>query len=254
MDRITILMGNDDGIESIGLQMLANALSAFANVIIVAPDRERSSSSSALTLRQQLFLEKKEMDNPYIEAYSLTGTPADCMKFALGYLLINRKPDLIVSGINNGYNCGSDAIYSGTIAAALEGVFYHIPGMAISAENFDSIFLERAVEFACDLLKELLSIGQWSGVLNLNIPNIPVLSRDDIAVCTQGLLHYRNAIEEWVKEDGRVGYRIAGEAIMKGSPGDDIEALAHRKPAITLLQWSQNNDRGLIQIKDYFKK
>lgn len=254
MRNIRILMGNDDGIESIGLQMLARELAAFAEIIIVAPDRERSSSSSSLTLRRKLYLKQHNIGNSDIEAYSFSGMPADCAKFALGYLLAERLPDLIISGINNGYNCGSDAIYSGTVAVAMESVFYDIPALAVSGENFDREFLERAVPFTCELVQKIFIEESYRGLLNLNIPNVPDVGWDRLVVCKQGLQEYTNAISRGVDEEGKAYYSIAGKALPGGEPGDDVHALYQGYCTLTPLHWSQTATARLEDLQSCLTK
>ncbi len=254
MKKTKIFMSNDDGIEAAGLQMLARELSSIADIVIVAPDRECSSSSSGLTLRQRLYLEKINTGNPAIEAYSFTGKPADCSKFALGYLLRDRMPDLIVSGMNNGYNSGSDVIYSGTVAAALEAIFYDIPALAVSGKNFDREFLERAVAFVREFIEYVFFKKKYEGILNLNIPNIEDIGWEKLKVRPQGLQTYENAISEQKDEEGKVYYRLAGRALPDADDDNDVYRLYRGYLTVTPIQWRQTAENKLDELRNICKK
>ena len=125
--RLKILLSNDDGVHAEGLHTLANALKPFADIIIVAPDRNRSGASNSLTLEQALRVTKIAENT-----YSVQGTPTDCVHFALNELMKDDLPDLVLSGINHGANLGDDVLYSGTVAAAMEGHFLGVQSIALS--------------------------------------------------------------------------------------------------------------------------
>ncbi|MCI5837111.1 MAG: 5'/3'-nucleotidase SurE [Veillonellaceae bacterium] len=234
-----IFMTNDDGIEARGLRWLARELTALGRVTVVAPDRERSSSSSSLSLRQRLYLREIHSGQPNLQLYSFTGSPADCSKFSLGYLLRDDLPDLIVSGMNNGFNLGSDVVYSGTVGAAREGLFAGIPSLAVSGTNFAEEFLERAIPFIKHFV-ETMYMGQgYRGLLNLNIPNIPAIDWEHVRVCPQGLQQYTNAVDEATDEMGRVYYRVAGSALPDSDRKDDVYYGHRGYITVTALGWKQ---------------
>ena len=131
-----ILMCNDDGILADGLRQLATYLSQYYRVTVVAPATEQSAKSHALTTEIPLKLDAYNGEDENPRLYALTGTPSDCMKFGLSYLLADDMPDLVISGINHGFNLGSDVLYSGTVSAAMESAFYGIPGLALSVERY----------------------------------------------------------------------------------------------------------------------
>ena len=148
-----IFVTNDDGVAAPGIRALARALSALAKITVIAPAEGVSSCSSALSLRKPMKLKKQQSYGENIEVYSLTGTTGDCCKLALEYWLKDDLPDLIVSGINDGFNTGSDCLYSGTVAGALEGIFAGIPSMAVSMESMaDGTLLRETAAFAADLV------------------------------------------------------------------------------------------------------
>ena len=149
-----IFLTNDDGYEAPGIVAMAKKLVALGRVTVIAPDKGRSSCSSSLSLQTYLRLWYKESYGENITVLACSGTTADCAKLALCHWLKSDMPDLIVSGINNGYNTGSDCIYSGTVGGALEGIFAGIPSIALSAETTkEEAFLEKASDFALDVVK-----------------------------------------------------------------------------------------------------
>jgi 5'-nucleotidase len=145
-----ILISNDDGYQAIGIQTLIDELKKIADLIVVAPDRNRSGSSSSLTLDKAVKVTK--VDNNF---YYTNGTPTDCVHIALTGL-INFIPDLVISGINHGPNMGDDTIYSGTVAAAMEGYLLNIPSFAISMENDNPKNFTTAAKVTVDLIKKSL--------------------------------------------------------------------------------------------------
>lgn len=249
-----ILLSNDDGIHARGLQCLARSLSGLGEVVIVAPDRERSSSSSALTLRQKLYLEEHPWGIPNVTAYSFTGMPADCTKFALSYFMQDEMPDLVVAGMNNGYNSGSDVIYSGTVAAALEGIFHGIPALAVSGPSFDEEFLERAIPFVRNFIETIYIQGKYTGLLNLNIPNIENIGWPNLKVCRQGLQDYVSAISEQIDDQGRPYYWVAGKPAVPDSGDDDVYWLHRGYLTVTPLHWLQEDISAMEGLKQLFQE
>ncbi len=162
-----ILVTNDDGIYAEGIRILAMKLSHYGNVTALAPDSERSASSHSINIRKPLTIEKVTDIFPGVESYQTNGTPADCVRLATGAL--NKKFDLVVSGINNGLNIGTDIIYSGTCAAAREAYIEGIPSMAISCDRrFDIVINEID-----NLLKKIFDQKMYSKNYTLNI-NFPI--------------------------------------------------------------------------------
>jgi len=162
-----ILLTNDDGIEAEGLRCLQEALQDIADLLVVAPDRERSAVSHGLTIHQPLQLEERSKNR-----YTLDGTPADCVIYALSHVASDPLPDLIVSGINHGANLGDDIMYSGTVAAAREGSRHGIPSLAVSqAYDQKPIHFKEGVRFIRKLVGLILE-QRMKGTICLNI-NIP---------------------------------------------------------------------------------
>ena len=162
-----ILISNDDGYLAPGIAALADALSAIAEITVVAPDSNRSGSSNSLTLDRPLWVERA--DNGF---FYVNGTPSDCVHIALTGLLPER-PDLIVSGINQGQNMGDDTLYSGTVAAATEGFLFGIPAIAFSQLHKGWQHLDSAARIAREVVERQFDMLQKPFLLNVNIPNLP---------------------------------------------------------------------------------
>ena len=170
-----ILITNDDGIDAEGLLLLVQAVlkTGDHDITIVAPARQCSAMSQRITLREKLILKKADYQIPGVKAYSLKGTPADCVKVALAQVMKDEWPDVIFSGMNFGYNSGFDIIYSGTVGAAMEGIMHGIPSFAFS--NAAYISNDLAIAKLPELINMLLEKDKdVSGIWNVNIPGCPV--------------------------------------------------------------------------------
>ena len=179
-----ILITNDDGINSEGLIALAEEISKIANVTVVAPDRERSAVSHAITMHKPLRAEKVDIPNCKALSWSINGTPSDCVKLALEALL-NSTPDLVLSGINYGPNLGTDVIYSGTVSAAIESAISGIPSIALSVCGHKNISFNNAARFARKLCLQILDhVFPTDTLLNVNIPAIKPDTIVGVAVTT----------------------------------------------------------------------
>jgi len=198
-----ILISNDDGLESIGIQELGKAFSKKGDVTIVAPERERSTVSHSLTLHKPLRVyHRPDMGNQY----AVSGSPADCVYVAVREI-IKEKPDLLLSGINRGANLGNDIFYSGTVAAAREGAQLGIPSYAFSLVYDDGStptredFAEAAL-IAVEVVERCRKITfPAQTLLNVNIPKIESSQRKGICVARQGIRHYANSVMK--REDPR---------------------------------------------------
>ena len=170
---MNILLSNDDGFIAPGINLLRKRLAEFANVLTIAPDRDRSGASNALTLDSPLRITSRGE-----QFYSVNGTPTDCVHLALTGLYNNEEPDMVVSGINAGANMGDDVIYSGTVAAAMEGRNLGLPAIAVSIASFRPNHFDSAANAVIMLLKQLpeLSLPQTDNeatILNVNVPDLP---------------------------------------------------------------------------------
>jgi len=166
-----ILLTNDDGIYADGIYAAYKELSKIAEVIVVAPESEQSSVGHGITLFYPLFVKKVFPGNRF-DGYAISGKPADCVKFALGVLLKDKKPDLVISGINGGSNDGCSVFYSGTVAGAREGTLGGINSFAVSLDSFDRGDFSISAKFTAKLAKQVHKNGLPAGTfLNVNVPN-----------------------------------------------------------------------------------
>ena len=243
-----VLISNDDGIHALGIKSLVNAIGGIADILVVAPLEERSSTGHALTLNRPLRLTKVR-DNHY----GCSGYPADCIILALLHLLKKqRPPDLVLTGINHGGNLGLDTYYSGTVAAAREGAFHGIPAIALSTTVEIRPSSEQPhFESAADLARHLVQSQAWqsiapSGLLNINVPNLPRKAIKGIRAAPLGSRYYTSRIIE--RQDGRnlPYYWLTGEADYPNHERDSDCFLAEQDH-ITLTPLNLNG-----QITDNF--
>ena len=247
MKRIHILMTNDDGYDAPGIKALALAVSDYARVTVVAPDRQRSSCSSGLTLRQFLSCREEMGYGEHIRVFSVRGMPADCCKLALDGILAHDMPDLIVSGANDGFNIGSDCLYSGTVAGAMEGCMNSIPSIAVSVEHTgDLSFVHKAAAFSSQLIYKLFVLGHARGIYNLNIPADAEFSAENVRITRLGLQIYKNVIKKLTDNEGNPGYWIGGEPVFAEEPADtDSYWIRQGKITLTPITWDMT-DRNLL--------
>ncbi|TVQ84968.1 MAG: 5'/3'-nucleotidase SurE [Chromatiaceae bacterium] len=227
-----ILLSNDDGYRSPGLQILAAELARYGQVTVVAPDRDRSGASNSLTLDVPIRAER--LDNGIIRVY---GTPTDCVHLAITGLL-DEEPDLVVAGINHGPNLGDDVIYSGTVAAATEGRFLGLPAIAVSIDAHQPRHLDSAAAIAGRLVARLHA-GDFgrSMILNVNVPDLPVERIRGLCATRLGHRHKAEPVTRIIDPHGRPMYWVgpAGSEQDAGA-GTDFHALRHGYVSITPLQ------------------
>jgi 5'-nucleotidase len=227
-----ILVSNDDGYFAPGISALAEALASCADVIVVAPERDRSGSSNSLTLDRPLSV--RRAPNGYM---FVNGTPTDCVHLAVTGLL-EELPDVIVSGINHGANMGDDTIYSGTVAAATEGFLLGIPSIAISLVAQGGGHFDTAARVACDIVARFASHPLNQPVLlNVNVPDLPHRELRGTAVTRLGKRHKAEPVVKSSTPRGDVVYWVgaAGGAQDAGA-GTDFHAAANGTVSITPLQ------------------
>ncbi len=193
MPRPLILITNDDGIYSPGIKQLWKSVHTFADVIIVAPATEQSGVSMSLTLRQPVSFEKIEWFDKNTHACALKGTPTDCVKIAIN-IIVPRKPDLIISGINRGNNAGRNVFYSGTVAAVMEGIMQEIPGIAFSIDEEFNPKYHHAEEYIPQIVKYTIDNPLPAGTfLNVNFPKEEIKG---IKFARQGREYWREDPQE----------------------------------------------------------
>ena len=161
-----ILLTNDDGLKAPGLQTLKRELASHdCRLTVVAPNGQRSAASHSMTINKALYC-RDESTVPGIREIAVSGTPVDCVKMAMEYFLKEDKPDLIISGINDGYNLGSDVLYSGTVSAAMEGPYYGLPAFAVSMLGMTDERCAQTAHLVWDLVQKLVVKGRFPGIAN----------------------------------------------------------------------------------------
>ncbi len=250
MDSVkpTILVTNDDGIHSEGLEKLADALREVGDVTVVAPDRERSAVSHALTLHRPLRINKIRE-----KVWAVEGTPTDCVYLATRSLLAASRPVLVASGINKGANLGDDIHYSGTVSAAFEGTVLGIPSMAISVVGRAPFHFDTAAQFAQKLAKRMLDEKlPGDTLLNVNVPNVPADAITGVAITKMGKRHYGDAVIENVDPRGRKYYWIGGtELDAQDIPGSDCNAILQGNIAVTPLHLDLTNHGAMDRLRSW---
>lgn len=238
-----ILVTNDDGIYSQGLRKLAEALEPLGEVTIVAPDREQSAASHALTLNRPLRLMKIE-ENEWI----VDGTPTDCVNLAVLKLMRDARPDIVVSGINFGPNLGDDVTYSGTISAAFEGSLLNIPSIAFSALVGEHFSFDRCARFAAALTQHVLA-GDRDPRVVINV-NFPVAAFNGVRVTKLGRRIYSEGVIERLDPRGRSYYWIGGgPPSWETGQGTDFEAVQNGFVSITPLHLDLTHHESIPRLK-----
>jgi 5'-nucleotidase len=229
-----ILLSNDDGYQAPGILALYDAIKDLGDVEVVAPEHNNSAKSNALTLHAPLYVSMAPNGFRYVN-----GTPADCVHIALTGVL-GYKPDLVVSGINNGANMGDDTIYSGTVGAAMEGYLFGIPAVAFSQVEKGWSHIDAAARKARELVSFLLEHhgghpDPW--LLNVNIPNLPFEDLKPFKVCRLGRRHAAEKVISQTSPRGDVMYWIGGAGAAKDdAEGTDFHATAQGHVALTPLK------------------
>jgi 5'-nucleotidase len=244
-----ILLSNDDGYFAPGLESLAAALSAIADIVVVAPERDRSGASNSLTLDRPLSLHKSHRGFFYVN-----GTPTDCVHLAVTGML-DTLPDMVVSGINDGANMGDDTIYSGTVAAATEGFLLGIPAMAISLARFSQGNFSTAARIAAELVQRYQHDRLHGAVmLNVNVPDVPYEELQGIEVTRLGRRHKAEPVVKSKSPRGETVYWVgaAGPAQDAGE-GTDFFAIQHNRVSVTPLQIDLTRYGQMDSVKMWLK-
>lgn len=241
-----ILVTNDDGWQAPGIQALAEAMRNLGDVTVVAPDRNCSAASNSLTLTHPIRA-KQQSD----AVYSVQGTPVDCVNIALNGLL-DWRPDLVVSGINSGPNLGDDVVYSGTVAAAMEGRFHGVPAIAFSlaghTEQYDGA-AETALEIVTRFMANPLS---GENLLNINIPAVPA---DKISGTVATRLGNRHRAQNLIVQDDPRGERIfwigpVGDSA-DDKEGTDFHAIANNQVSVTPIEVDMTQHARLSSVSEW---
>lgn len=226
-----ILVSNDDGVTAPGIKVLAVELAKFAEITVVAPDRNRSGASNSLSLTRPIRL--KQLDNGY---FSVEGTPTDCVHLALTGL-IDTPIDMVISGINDGANLGDDILYSGTVAAAMEGRHLGLPAIAISMVGDNIQHYHTAAVVARQLITQLSHIElPAQTILNVNVPDLPLDKIEGFEITRLGTRHSAEPVVKQTDPRGRPIYWVGPPgAEADAGAGTDFYAVNQRRVSITPL-------------------
>lgn len=245
-----ILLSNDDSVFAKGINVLFNALNEKHDVTVIAPDRNCSGASNALSLHQPLRIQ--QLDNGF---YSVNGTPSDCVHVGVNSFM-DDEPELVVSGINHGANLGDDVIYSGTVAAATEGRYMGLPAIAVSLTSHEGNHFETAAQVVLDIIDKLQQHPlEANQILNVNVPDVPYNSLNGIKVTRQGRRHRAEGMVKTQDPFGRTifWYGPAG-AEQDASEGTDFHAIANNYCSVTPLDVDMTAHNSLETMKNWLDK
>jgi 5'-nucleotidase len=245
-----ILLTNDDGIYADGLYHLATGLIDCHEVYVVAPDRERSATGHAITLHTPLRVDKIKFYDTKVNAWSINGTPSDCVKIALDCLL-EGYPDIVLSGINRGANLGTDIIYSGTVSAAIEASIYEVPAIALSVAEYQNPNYVTSVHVIKELLKKIDDIKlPKQTLLNVNIPSIEKNDIVGIKITKLGIRKWKNTFDVRKDPRGRTYYWMGGEADDDNNDNEtDIYSIKNNWVTITPIHFDLTCHESMTKIK-----
>lgn len=245
-----ILVSNDDGYFSPGIAALAEAMASYGEVTVVAPEADRSGASNSLTLDRPLYVRQSSNGFHYVN-----GTPTDCVHVAVtGFL--KHRPDLVVSGINNSANLAEDTLYSGTVAAAMEGYLLGIPSVAFSLASKSFDHLQTAVEISRRVVRHLIEEPfSRPRLLNVNIPALPIHEIKNLVMTRLGRRHFAQPVETAVSPRGETVYWVGPPGGMReAGPGTDFHALAQGDVSVTPLQVDLGDRDGFEEVGRWLEK
>lgn len=252
-EKPIILVTNDDGITAPGMRALIEVMKELGEVYVVAPDSPQSAMGHAITVNSTLFIEKVVIDKELSHEYSCSGTPVDCVKFALDQI-IKGKPTVCVSGINHGLNSATSVIYSGTMSAALEAGMNGIPAIGFSFDDFSwNADFEPTKVFVKKITEQVLANGLPKGVvLNVNIPKLSPEEYKGIKICRQANATWVEEFVERVNPHGRKYYWLSGtfENHDKGEDTDEW-ALANGYVSIVPVQYDLTAYHAMQQLNNW---
>jgi len=245
-----ILVSNDDGYFSPGIAALAQAMQPFGEVTVVAPEADRSGASNSLTLDRPLYVRRSSQGFYYVN-----GTPTDCVHVAVtGFL--DHRPDLVVSGINNSANLAEDTLYSGTVAAAMEGYLLGLPAIAFSLASRSFEHLETAVAVAQQVVGRLIDQPfAKARLLNVNIPSVPIGELQGYELTRLGRRHVAQPVETAVSPRGETVYWVGPPGGQReAGPGTDFHALSQSRVSVTPLQVDLGDTDGFQEVGPWLEK
>ncbi len=252
-DKPLILITNDDGVKAPGIRALINYIRPFGKVVVVAPDRPQSGTAHAVTIAHPLRLDLL-LQEPDYEEYSCNGTPADCVKLAFK-IVMHRRPDFLFSGINHGTNASINIIYSGTMAAVLEGALAGVPSVGFSLSNYSlNADFGPAEQFVKSIASNVIKSGLPAGVcLNVNIPDVSVDKIKGIRLCRQAAGTWEEDFDERKDPNGRKYFWMTGVYAQIGN-GEDTDqwAVENNYIAVVPVQFDMTSYAALELLRNRF--
>ncbi|MFI3314663.1 MAG: 5'/3'-nucleotidase SurE [Rikenellaceae bacterium] len=247
MNRERILVTNDDGINSRGLDLLINIAKEFGDVIVVAPEESMSGMSHSISMYKPLFLRSVEQSEG-VAKFACNGTPVDCVKLAADAVMLKNPPTLVLSGINHGANTNLSVIYSGTMGAACEGSTYNVPSIGFSLVSHDvDADLTASEHYVREVIKMVLRNREAESIcLNVNIPNIPLSEIKGIKFCRQTKGYWREDFQKRYDPHGREYYWLVGSFINTDDAPEEGDDWAISNGYVSIVP-------VLIDVTDYSK-
>ena len=248
-----ILITNDDGIYAEGIYTLAMCLKDIARVTVAAPNREKSATGHAITMHSPITVKKITRFDKAITAYSINGTPADCIKLSLDVLMEKDPPDLVVSGINNGPNLGTDVIYSGTVSGAIEASIMGLPAIAVSMAHHQIIQFDDAAEFIKELIPYVMTHQNSPRIIyNVNYPVCENSFIKGVRITRLGVRRYVNNFIHRTDPRGNSYYWMAGELMdLPQEEVSDMTAVREHYISITPLHYDMTHDELIPEMKKW---
>ena len=252
MSKPRILITNDDGIFSPGIYALWEAMKEIGDPIVIAPEMEQSAVGHAITLTDPLRVVSIHRSGGF-EGLAVDGTPSDCTKIAIKSIL-DEKPNLLISGINQGSNVGTNIIYSGTVSAATEGTMLGIPSIAISLDSYESDDWRGAKKVAINMANHVLFYGVPKGtLLNVNVPYCSPKEIKGVKITRQGNQYYKDAFDKRTDPRGRTYYWMKGNVVDRDESLDfDGKALSEKYVSVSPIYFNVTNETYLKDLKKQF--
>jgi 5'-nucleotidase len=247
---VRILLSNDDGYQARGLRVLAEHLADIAELTIVAPDRNRSGASNSLTLDAPLRVEQVDSN-----VYYVNGTPTDCVHVALTGLL-DREPDMVIAGVNHGANLGDDVLYSGTVAAAMEGRFLGLPALAVSLVLGEGHHFRTAASVARKLVEQMIADPlPRDTILNINVPDVPASNLAGARATRLGFRHKSEPVVKARDPKNQPIYWIgAAGSQADAGPGTDFHAIAAGEVSVTPIKVDLTSHNGIPTLGKWLER
>jgi len=247
-----IMVTNDDGIEAPGIKCLASYLKEIGDVAVVAPERERSAVGHAITMHKPLRAIPVDFYGDDVRAWAVNGTPSDCVKLGIEALL-DRKPDMVFSGINRGPNLGTDVLYSGTVSAAVEAAIMGIPSAAVSLASYEADDFSVAAKFA-----KILAVNmhqkklEKDTLINVNVPGVSYERIKGVKVTSLGTRRYKNSFDTRKDPRGQQYYWMSGEAVDELNCNNcDLNMIAQNYITVTPIHFDLTKFDSIDKLKKW---